>query len=374
MRILHIITSLSTGGAQQALYNLLSGGLAHRCDCSVLSLRDEGTIGAAIDAAGVPVHTLDLHPGRPSPAALVRLARLLRSLRPELIQGWMYHGNLIARLAAGMLPVRPVLAWNVRQSLYDLEAEKPLTRAVIRINRACSKGADAIVYNSHRSREHHERFGFASARAHVIPNGFDLTRLCPDSQTALAVRRELEFGPDALVVGHIARFHPMKGHETFLHAAVELAKRLPRVRFLLAGSEVTADNPALRERVPPELMTRFRLLGERRDVPRLMQAIDVYCSSSCSEAFPNILGEAMASGRPCVATDVGDSAAVVGETGIILPPSDGTELARALTAMLQESPEERRRRGAAARARIAAHYSLDAIVERYARLYESPIN
>lgn len=286
----------------------------------------------------------------------------------------MYHGNLAANLAARMLPERSGLAWNVRQSLYDLQAEKPLTRAVIRINRACSKVADAIIYNSHVSREHHERFGFASARVNVIPNGFDLTRLCPDPQTALAVRRELAFGRDALVVGHIARFHPMKGHETFLHAAVELAKRLPKARFLLAGSEVTADNPILRERVPPELMAQFRFLGERRDVPRLMQAIDVYCSSSCSEAFPNILGEAMASGKPCVATDVGDSATVVGETGIVLCPSDGSELARALTAMLQESPEERRNRGIAARARVAAHYSLGAIVERYAHLYEGLIN
>ena len=375
MRILHIITGLGTGGAERALYNLLSGGLAERFDCAVLSLRDEGAFGEAIRALGVPVSILGIRRGLPGPGALFQFRHLVRTFQPNVIQGWMYHGNLAASMAARLLSGKPGLAWNVRQSLYDLKAEKSLTQIVIRINRACSEGTDAILYNSQVSREQHETFGFESARGSLIPNGFDLTRLCPDPKTALAVRRELGFGPDALVVGHVARFHPMKDHKGFLRAAVKVARNLPQARFLMAGNEVTVDNPAFRGMVPPELMARFCLLGERRDVPRLMQAIDVYCSaSSWGDAFPNVLGEAMAIGKPCVTTDVGDSATVVGETGIVLRPSDSIELARALTAMLKKSPEERRKRGVAARARIATQYSLNAIIERYAHLYEGIVN
>ena len=371
MNLLHVITGLTTGGAELALYRLLSGGLAERFDCAVLSLRDEGTVGASIRELGVPVSTLGIRRALPGPGALSRLRRLVRTFRPDLIQGWMYHGNLAALVAARAAPGRPVPVWNVRQSLYDLNAEKPLMRGVIRANRALSPGADAIIYNSQVSRAQHETFGFRSARGTVIPNGFDLTRLHPDPETALAVRQELGFGPSALVVGHMARFDPMKDHVGFLRAAVALAGRLPQARFLLTGSGVTADNPAFRGIVPPELTARFHFLGERRDVPRLMQAIDLYCSSSYSEAFPNVLGEAMATAKPCVATDVGDSAIIVGETGIVVRPSDHTELARALAAMLERSPEERRKRGIAARERIATHYRLDAITERYVQLYAS---
>lgn len=370
MRILHIITGLSTGGAERALYNLLSGGLAGRFDCAVLSLRDEGSTGAPIRALGVPVDTLGMRAGLPGALALLRLWRQVRAFRPDVIQGWMYHGNLAASLAARMAPGRPALAWNVRHSLYDLGHEKPLTRQVIRANRAASGCARAIIYNSHLSRGQHETFGFAGARGMVIPNGFDLGRLKPDPRATAAVRREFGMPDTAPVIGHVARFHPMKDHATFLRAAVEVARRVPDARFLLAGREVTPDNPALAGIVPPDLMGRFTFTGERDDVHRLMPAMDVFCLSSWSEAFPNVLGEAMACGVPCVTTDVGDSAAIVGETGLVVPPPDGAALARALTEMLEKPTQERRALGRAARERIAANYSLDAITDRYARLYE----
>lgn len=373
MNLLHIITGLGTGGAERALTALLAGGLAGRFECAVLSLADEGTMGTHIQALGVPVYTLGMRAGMPGPGALWRLRHHLRALRPDVIQGWMYHGNLASSLAARLAPGRPGLVWNVRQSLYDLCNEKRLTQQVIRANRMLSRHPSALIYNSRLSREQHERFGFNARRGVVIPNGFDLSRLRPDSEVGATVRREFRVEPQALIVGHVARFHPMKDHVGFLRAAVDVARRVPQARFLLVGREVSPDNPALAGIIPADLLSRFIFTGEQRDVTRLMQTMDVLCSSSWSEAFPNVLGEAMACGVPCVATDIGDSASIVGETGLVVPPSDSTELAKALTVMLEKSSSERFALGLEARRRVHEEYSLDNIVDRYSELYKTVV-
>jgi glycosyltransferase involved in cell wall biosynthesis len=164
----------------------------------------------------------------------------------------------------------------------------------------------------------------------------------------------------------------MKDHASFLWAAVQVARANPTARFLMVGREVSPDNPALAGIVPPDCIDRFVFTGERSDVHRLMQATDVLATSSAwGEAFPNVLGEAMACGVPCVATDVGDSAAIVGDTGIILPPSDTGALAAGLKAMLQKSPRERQALGRAARQRVQASYSLDSVVAQYTDMYQT---
>lgn len=371
LRILHIITGLSTGGAERALYNLLSGGLAERFECAVLSLVDEGTMGAPIRALGVPVYTLGIRAGLLAPRAVLRLRSLTQRLRPDVVQGWMYHGNLAASMASHLASNQIALAWNVRHCIYDLGNEKLLTRQVIRANRLLSCRPDAIVYNSKHSREQHELFGFAASRGVLIPNGFDLDILKPDLDVGAAIRSELGLPAGVPVVGHVARFHPMKDHVSFLRAAVEVASRLPKVQFLLVGRDVSPDNPALLGVIPADLLPRFVFTGERLDSTRLMQAMDVIVSSSWSEAFPNVLGEAMASGVPCVTTDVGDSAHVVGETGLVVPPSDPEALTNAILSMLNKGLDDRRRLGRDARCRIKQNFSLDAIVGRYAYLYES---
>lgn len=371
MRLLHIITGLSTGGAERALHNLLSSGLQREFDCHVLSLTPGGRYADWIREQGIPVHSLNLRPGFSLLLAPFRLFRVLRAIRPDLIQGWMYHGNLVASLARGLSPGRPVVSWNVRQSLYDLGGEKFMTRQVIRAGRLLSSRADAIVYNSRQSRDQHERFGFYAASAHVIANGFDLAQWRPDEMAGERMRRALSIPAVARVVGHVARFHPMKDHAIFLRAAVEVACQLPDVHFLLVGRNVNLENPVLAGIVPSELQPRFHFLGERTDIPDLMRAMDVFCQSSWSEAFPNVLGEAMACGVPCVTTDVGDSALIVGETGEIVPPRDEASLAHGLLGVLEMAPEDLKAMGGAARRRIEMNFGLGSVVDQYARLYRS---
>lgn len=371
MRVLHIITGLSVGGAERSLYNLLSGGLSERADAAVVSLLDEGSLGESIRNLGVPVYELGMRRGWPGPRLLKRLQSIVRETSPDVIQGWMYHGNLAASAVARFSAAQPAVVWNVRQSFYRLKAEKLLTRQVIRANRFLSRGVHAIIYNSRLSCSQHSRFGFDDRRARVIPNGFDLERLQRVREIGQEVRAELKLASDSLVVGHVARFHPMKDQAGFLRASVQVARVLPHVRFLVMGREVSPENPELTGIIPSELLECFVFTGERHDPERFMQAMNVLVSSSAwGEAFPNVLGEAMACEVPCVATDVGDSAEIVGDTGIIVPPSDRTALAEGLLAMLGKDAAVRERLGREARDRVAWKFSLPRIVERYAGLYE----
>lgn len=374
MKILYVITCLATGGAERALYNLLHGGLSARFDNHVISLSDKGTVGPQIEALGIPVTTLDMRGGRPSLSGFTTLNQTVKGFRPDLIQGWMYHGNLAATLAHRLSAKHTVLAWNIRQSLYNLDHEKPMTRQVIRLNRFFSSSPDALLYNSQLSQKQHETFGFSSINEQVIPNGINIGRFSFSSALRKRVRSELGIPADVPAVGHVARLHPMKDHPTILRATVDLALQYPETHFLFSGRDVLLSNKTLEQLVPIQVRDRFHLLGERNDVHALMSAMDIFCQSSWSEAFPNVLGEAMSTGVPCVATNVGDSAAIVGDTGIMVPPQDQNALAAGIARLLTMPFEERHTLGVNARARIETNYSLGLIAQKYTTLYEKLIS
>jgi glycosyltransferase involved in cell wall biosynthesis len=372
LSIVHLISGLSTGGAERALYNLLRGGLTKRFDCSVISLRDKGSYGDRIDALGVPVNTLEMHRTKGLFTAAFRLRGIISRLRPQIVQGWMYHGNLAATFASYISSYRTAVVWNIRHSLYDISAEKKSMQYVIRGNKTFSSRANAIIYNSSMSKIQHESYGFAKCDGRVIPNGFDLRELAFNKEIRHGVRSRLGIGAREFVIGHVARFHPMKDHAGFLRSAVLLAQRDRSVCFLLLGRDVNLANPALAGIVPPEFENRFIALGERTDAYEVMQAMDILCCSSAwGEAFPNVLGEAMALGIPCVATDVGDSAEIIGNTGRIVPPSDVEALANSMLEMLAMSQEQRMLLGSSARSRVETKYDLSDIVTQYGELYKT---
>jgi len=370
LNVLHLITGLRTGGAERALYNLLNGGLADRFDNQVVSLSDEGTIGPQIRNIGVPVSTLGMRRGFPTYSSLLKLNRIVKEVQADIIQGWMYHGNLVANLAHFLTTDKTMLVWNIRQSLYELSNEKLLTRQVIRACRLFSSAPDVILYNSRLSQKQHGRFGYSSKKSLVIPNGIDIHRFSFSYTSCQRIRSELGIPYDALVVGNVGRLHPMKDHPLFLRAAAALAASNANVCFLLSGRNVLFTNNQLAQLIPSKLRDRFFLLGERKDVPDIMSAMDVFCQSSFSEAFPNVLGEAMATSVPCIATDVGDSSLIIGATGILVPPRNVQALSAGINKLLKMSKNERYALGAKARARIEAKYKIEGVVEKYARMYE----
>jgi len=373
-RVIHLITGLATGGAEKALYNLLNGGLNTSFDNHVVSLSDEGTIGLQIMALGVPLSVLGMRRGWPSVSGLKKLYRIVDGFKPDVIQGWMYHGNLAASFARSLAPEHSTLVWNVRCSLYDLAYEKPMTRQVIRTNRFFSSSPDILLYNSCLSRKQHEAFGFTSRNGRVIPNGIDMRRFCFSNEARIRIRSELSIPNEAQAIGHVARLHPMKDHAVFLRAAVDVALRYANTYFILSGRGVSLEYEALEQLIPVHLRDRFHLLGERSDVSDLMCAMDVFClSSAWGEGFPNVIGEAMAVGVPCVATNVGDSALIIGDCGVIVTPRDEMALAAGIEALLVLPVSERRTLGQQARNRIKYKFTLGEVVGQYTALYKAII-
>jgi glycosyltransferase involved in cell wall biosynthesis len=370
LHVVHVISGLERGGAETVLTRMLPRLRHTGQEHVVVSLSGEGPMAPRLRKAGIPVAALGMASWWGRAGALVRLWRLVRAIRPDAVQGWMYHGNLGAVAARSLAPGRPALLWNVRHSLDDVANEKPMTRRVIRANARLSRWPGTILYNSGVARRQHEAFGFEPSRGRVIPNGFDLEALQPDPDAGRAVRRELGIPEKATVIGNVARFHPMKNHAGLLAAARELAASDPGLHLVLAGPGVTCDTPALGEARTGPLADRLHLLGERENITALMNAFDLFClPSAWGEAFPNAVGEAMACGVPCVATDVGDARELIGAAGRVVPAGDAAALTGALRELLALPAAERRALGGEARERIAEHFSLDFVAGRYRDLY-----
>jgi glycosyltransferase involved in cell wall biosynthesis len=370
MKLGCIITGTDVGGAQAMLYNVITR-LSPTFEPHVISMIETGSIGYKLRALDVPVESLNMRPGMPNPVALIHLVRQLRRLKPDVVHTWMYHadlmGGIAARLAGGS-----ALAWCIRHSNLVPANNRPQTLAVVRANAFLShRVPDRILCCSEAARNSHVAFGYAPEKIVVVPNGFDITRFKPDPNARLSVRAELGLPLDTALVGSIGRWEPQKNHAGFFSAAAELHLRRPDVHFLLAGQGVDGGNQTIQRALAANgLASVTHLLGQRNDTPRVIAALDVLASSSHGEAFPNVVGEAMASGVPCAVTDVGDSSYIVGDTGRVVHSGDMDGLAHAIDSLLEMSVEASRTLGARARARAAEHFEIGKIVRQYEAFYE----
>jgi glycosyltransferase involved in cell wall biosynthesis len=375
IKVVHIITGLSVGGAENMLFKLVAHMDRTEFAPEVISLSGIGPIGAMMREAGIPVRSLEMRPTRPNPALVLQLAGWLRQSRPQVVQTWLHHADLIGGIAARMAGRIP-LAWNIRHSSLDPATIK---RQTILIGRACARLSHTlpqrIVCCSEAGREEHARLGYDTKKLLVIPNGFDLAAYQPSKSAQITVRTELGIPVDAPLIGLIGRFHPMKDHATFIQAAALLHRLRPDVHFLCCGEEITWQNEALASRIrEANLSDRFHLLGQRSDMPQIAAALSI--GTLCSlygEGFPNVIGEAMACGIPCVVTDVGDSASIIGETGVVVPLRAPDALSAAWDSLLSRAPADVERGAVAARHRVETLFALDAVVGRYQQLYKDMI-
>jgi len=373
MRIAHVIIDLRAGGAEGMLKRLVEAQLGQTTiEHRVISLRTIGSVGEELQRAGVQVEALDLRSIWDLPAVMQRLAASLRRDRPDVVQTWMYHSDLLGGLVARAVGIRTVV-WNVRVAEMTRDMDVPLSTIAIR--RVCAVLSaiipKRIVYVAHSARKIHEGLGYARDRGIVIPNGYAAT---PD-RGASTVRDELGFDGSIILIGTAGRFSSQKGHRAFIAIASTLAQQNPKLRFVMAGRGNDTDNRQLQDWLAVcSTPDRFRLLGERSDMPNVLGGLDIFCLNSLGEGFPNVIAEAMGAGVPCVATDVGDTAYLLGDGGIVVPPRNPSAFEAALAQLVQAGPEGRRAMGERGRARLAEHFSIRLVSKCYEDLYRDLVS
>ena len=372
MRVVHVISGLNQGGAEAMLEKLVQAGRRLDPDVlqSVVVLGPLGIVGERLRASGVPVQALGM---RMAPTSLPALHRLYTSLCAAndvlVVQTWLWHADLLGGLCARAAG-NPLVVWNLRNSMPGNVSLKWTSTAVARLCALMSgRIPAAIVCNSSAAMKSHAAIGYRLDKCQIIPNGFD-TRIVRRNETAgRTFRSSWGIADDQLLIGLVARVDPLKDHLNFIRAASLIAGRYPAARFVLVGDGTTTDAAIADELRTRGLTDRFTLVGHQDDVPGVMSALDVFCLSSISEGFPNVLGEAMLCETPCVATDVGDTREILGEDRWVAPPASPERLAKCVSQLLDMPASQRREVGERQRTRTEHEFSIDAIWHRYLELY-----
>ncbi|MGK7344557.1 MAG: glycosyltransferase family 4 protein [Candidatus Nitrospinota bacterium M3_3B_026] len=370
IKIAHVITSLDVGGAELALDDLAGRLDPARFDNIVISLMDIGAVGRRLKRKGAPVHALGMRRGVPGPMAFLRLVRLLRAERPDVVQTWLYHADLAGTLASSLAGGVPVV-WNIR--CVDMLGGRRLSPlyAVMKILSWLSGRPEAIIVNSEAGRDFHARFGYRADKLTVIHNGIDTEKFRPSPEARQAARERIGVAGETPLIGYAARYDPVKGFDLFLDAFAMTIKKFPRARAVLAGDGTASENGELSGLIARRgLEEKIIRLGSMEDMASLYPAFDLFALASRSEGFSNVTAEAMACGVPCAVTDVGDTALIVGDTGFVAPPGDAAALADVIGRALSLGADERAALGGRARERIAERFSPAVMVRRYEELYE----
>jgi len=367
--VMHIIAGLGNGGAEATLFRLCRHDTSHRH--VVISLTDDGKYGPLLRDIGVTVLPLGMMPGKPSPGRLWALWRALRSTRPDIVQTWMYHADLLGGVMARLAGVRRVI-WNIRHSGLEATSLKRNTR---RIARLCARLSGwvphAIICCAQEAKCTHAAFGYETARMTVIPNGYDISAFHAPASGGLRLRPPDVPGHVPLI-GMVARLDVNKDHRGFLQALGGLRDKAIPFHAVLAGQGMTFETKELADMVrATDLQSMVSAIGPRSDMPAVYRAMDLHVLYSLSEGFPNVVAEAMLCGTPCVVSDVGDAARIVGETGWVVPPSDPAALTAAIEDALAGMQDKTAwaARQDMARNRITQRYAMSSMVEAYAQVW-----
>jgi glycosyltransferase involved in cell wall biosynthesis len=366
---LHIIGSLERGGAEVMLSRLM--GAMHRDVHCVISLTKLGPLGEQFIASGYDVYALNISK-KSFLLALLTLWRHIRVFKPNVIQTWMYHSDLLGGIVGRLAGISNVI-WNIRNTEIP-QSKFSQTYFIIRICALLSNYIPhKIVCCAESALRHHETLGYCKEKMIVIPNGYLINSNLPDSREILSMRELFGISSDVLIVGVVGRFDPLKGYDTFISAANMVEESFQgRIIFLMVGRQITQENSTLRNLIAQKGgNAQFMMLGERDDISRLISVLDIFCLSSRSEGFPNVVAEAMLMQVPCVVTDVGDAKKIVGKNGFVVEKNNPQQLANGILKFLNMSREQRKSFGFSSRDTIIKNYSIDAVANAYSETYKN---
>ncbi|HBH25594.1 MAG TPA: glycosyl transferase family 1 [Cytophagales bacterium] len=367
LTILHIIIGLGDGGAENVLYRLCNADLP--CRHVVISLTDEGKYGPLLEECGVKVLTLHLSLKKPNPLVIYRLVKMIRSISPDVVQTWMYHANLLGGIASYFAGVGKIF-WNIHHSSLGVGH---LKRTTIMVSKICAKLScvipSSVIFCARSALNEHVKAGYDKNKCIIIHNGYSLTKFSIDTCSAMNLRNELYLDKDDIIIGFVGRYHPVKGH-LYLIEALEIVKnRGVSFKCILVGNKINWKNQKLAKSLEEKsFKDDVFLLDKRLDIPAIMNTIDLHVLPSTTEAFPNVLCEAMACGTPCVSTDVGDAAFIIGKTGWIVPSKNSGALAESIILALLEkkkNPYKWNIRKIQSRQRVKELFDMDFMISKY---------
>lgn len=377
MKIVHVIVGLGVGGAELMLKRLV----LHSCQKEnfehvVISLTDLGVIGPELQSKGIEVYSLGMKNALSTPMTLLRLRSLLKVIKPSVVQTWMYHANFLGGIAAKSIGIKNIV-WGIRTT--DVSQGKSNT--TVYLSKVCAKLSytvpDYIICVANVSREHHINLGYDRSKMIVIPNGFNLDTLLINEAHRSEIREEIDLSANDIIIGSIGRFNPVKNQKLFVETASVLLKKFPKLKFIIVGKDNSGDNIKLMSWINTfDLSDSFRLLGARDDIAKCLNAIDIFCLHSKTEGFPNVLGEAMAMGLPCVSNNVGDAAYIMGDLGTLVLQDNADELAKSIEYIINtklEHADKLNQLKLQSRQYIQENFSMDRVYKKYIQVWDSEI-
>lgn len=371
MTIAHIITSLNNGGAEGVLYRLCLHDKNN--EHIVISMMNTGKYGPLLQEHGIKVYCLNMQQGRLSLKGIIKLYKLLRAIKPNVVQTWMYHADLIGGIVARIAGIKKIF-WNIRHSYLQKGSSKNST---IFIAHVCARLSciipTKIICCAHKAKEVHEALGYKAAKLVVIPNGYDFSEYYPDEIKRRTFRSELNISEDTILLGMVGRYDPLKDHHNLLQAIAILSKTYQNFKLCLIGKELNINNNILMNIIYDfDLTNSVLLLDQRKDIPYVMNGLDIHILSSSSEAFPNVIAEAMACGIPCISTNVGDANIIIRDSGWLVPPKQPQALAQAIEIAITEmtSDELWQKRKHLVHTQVSNQFSIQKMISSYQDIWK----
>jgi glycosyltransferase involved in cell wall biosynthesis len=356
--------SLGRGGAERQLIYVAKGLATRGHHVTVAMFYDDAAMASGLREAGVNLVNLCKQGRWDIVRFLMRFIGIVRDDRPDLIYAFLPVANIIA-LFGRLARRETTIIWSLRTAFVDISRDDRLTRFSYWLEARLSGMADMIVANSHAGARYAISRGFPSQRITVIPNGIDTERFQPDADARRRVRDAWALDDGVQLIGAVGRIDPQKDLPTFLRAIAPLAKVGEAFRFAIVGSGQDVYRAELHA-LADSLGLKDKLIWEpaRDDVNAVYNAFDLLVLTSPAEGMPNVIAEAMACGVSAVATDVGDCAVVIGNTGLTVPVGNPGAMTQAITAQLQRVAADRDHLAQSCRERIIASYALDTLIAR----------
>ena len=367
-KIVHIISGLKSGGAERSLFNVCNSNISDYFKQSVICLGDKAIYGDKLEELGVEVYYLNFKNNNKL-YAFLNFKNIIKKISPDIVQGWMTHGNFASVLAYFILSGRPSLFWNIRQTVYKLKHEYILTRFLFLINILLSRIPNGIISNAKISIKQLVKFGYKNDSFILIPNGFDTNYWKPDHNLRQIERNKLKFNENDFVLGYVGRYHPMKNIKLLLEAFHKLSQQNSKIKLVIVGQNLNNYNIKEKSIIDMIPQNQILIIDNTEDVKKYYNIFDllILCSA-WGEGFPNVLGEAMSSELCCISTPVGDAPDILEDVGYLVPLDDVDFLIEKVKNCM-DNPEELNKLGRKARIKILNQYSMEKTINTYLNIY-----